>query len=202
MLRDNFGRVWGRCRNCRQICTDGSEEDSKVGCAFVSDSHGGVQRLPDDSSVFAAEAGAVDLALDFVGTCDANNGFIVFSGSLSVSKAVNRGGSGNPRIRGLLEECQGLLACKEVALCWILGHVGVRGSEMVDRRARASLSLEPDSFGILFFNFGPSINRCILEEWQASWSGSVGDELLDIRPAIGGCRSVVRGIGGEEVVLS
>ena len=29
--------------------------------------------LPDDSSIFTAEAKAVDLALDFIKTCDTNN---------------------------------------------------------------------------------------------------------------------------------
>ena len=32
-----------------------------------------MQRLPDDSSIFTAEAKAVDLVLDFISTCDANN---------------------------------------------------------------------------------------------------------------------------------
>ena len=38
-----------------------------------------MQRLPDDSSIFTAEAKAIDLALDFISTCDANNKFIIFS---------------------------------------------------------------------------------------------------------------------------
>ena len=35
-----------------------------------------MQCIPDDSSVFTAEAKAVDLALDFITTCDTNNKFI------------------------------------------------------------------------------------------------------------------------------
>ena len=38
-----------------------------------------MQRIPDDSSIFTAEAKAIDLALDFISTCDANNKFIIFS---------------------------------------------------------------------------------------------------------------------------
>ena len=44
---------------------------------------------PDDSSIFTAEAKAVDLALDFIIPCDTNNKFIIFSDSLSVLKAMN-----------------------------------------------------------------------------------------------------------------
>ena len=38
-----------------------------------------MQRIPDDSSIFTAEAKAVDLALDYIRTCDTYNKFIIFS---------------------------------------------------------------------------------------------------------------------------
>ena len=53
------------------------KEDSKVGCAVISDNHSNMQRIPDDSSIFTAEAKAVDLALDFISYCDASNKFII-----------------------------------------------------------------------------------------------------------------------------
>ena len=62
-----------------------------------------MQRIPDDSSIFTAEAKAVDLDLDFISTYDANNKFIIFSDSLSVLKAMNHTGSKNPQIQKLLE---------------------------------------------------------------------------------------------------
>ena len=48
-----------------------------------------MQRIPDDSLIFTAEAKAVDLALDFIRSCDTNNKFIIFSDSLSVLKATD-----------------------------------------------------------------------------------------------------------------
>ena len=83
---------------------------SKVGCAVISDNHSNMQRIPDDSSIFTAEAKAVDLALDFISTCDANNKFIIFSDSLSVLKAMNHTSSKNQQIQKLLEKCHDLLA--------------------------------------------------------------------------------------------
>ena len=68
-----------RYKNYQPIYTDGSKEDSKVGCAVISDNHSNMQRIPDDSPIFTAEAKAIDLALDFISTCDANNKFIIFS---------------------------------------------------------------------------------------------------------------------------
>ena len=46
--------------------------------------HSYMQRIPDYSSNFTAEAKAVDLTLDFIRTCDTNNRFIIFSDSLYI----------------------------------------------------------------------------------------------------------------------
>ena len=170
-----------RYKNCQQVYTDGPKVDSKVGCAVISDNHSNMQRIPDDSSIFTAEAKAIDLALDFISTCDANNKFIIFSDSLSVLKAMNHTSSKNPQIQKLLEKCHELLAYKEIALCWIPSHIGIQGNDMVDKQAETSLSLEPTSFKIPFSNFKPSINKYILEEWQTSWNNSIGNKLLDIK---------------------
>ena len=48
-----------------------------------------MQRKPDDSSILTAESKAVDLASDFIRTCDTNNKFIIISDSFSVLKAMN-----------------------------------------------------------------------------------------------------------------
>ena len=98
-----------------------------------------------------AEAKAVDLALDFISTCDANNKFIIFSDSLSVLKAMNHTSSKKTQIHKLLEKCHELLTYKEIVLCWISSHIGIQGNEMVDKQAKTSLSLEPTSFKISFF---------------------------------------------------
>ena len=63
-----------------------------------------MQCIPDDSSIFTAEAKAVDLVLDFIRTCVTNNKFIIFSESLTVSKAINYISSKNPQIQKLLEK--------------------------------------------------------------------------------------------------
>ena len=199
-LKDDFRRLKSRYKNYQEVHTDGSKEDSKVGCAVISDNHSNIQRIPDDSSIFTAEAKAVDLALDFISTCDAN--IIIFSDSLSELKAMNHTSSKNPQIQKLLEKCHELLASKEIVLCWIRSHICIQGNEMVDQQAKTSLSLEPTSFKIPFSNFKPSINKYILEEWQTSWNNSIGNKLLDIKPNISEYQSVVTNIKREEVVLA
>ena len=60
-----------------------------------------MQRIPDASSIFTAEAKAVDLALDFI-ELDTNHKFIIFSDLLSELKAMNHTSSKNPQIGKLL----------------------------------------------------------------------------------------------------
>ena len=69
ILKDDFRWLQSRY-NYQRIYTDGSKEDSEVGCAVISDNHSNMQRIPDDSSIFT---------LDFIRTCDTNNKFIIFS---------------------------------------------------------------------------------------------------------------------------
>ena len=58
-----------------------------------------MQRISDDSSIFTADAKAVDLALDFIRTYDTNNNFVMFSYSFLVLKAMNHTSSKNPQIQ-------------------------------------------------------------------------------------------------------
>ena len=122
-----------------------------------------MQRIPDNSSFFTAEAKAIDLALDFISTCDAYNKFIIFSDSLSVLKAMNHFSSKNPQIQKLLKKCHELLAFKEIALCWIPSHIGIQGNEIVDKQAKTSLSLEPT---FLKFHFPISSHLSINISWK------------------------------------
>ena len=95
--KEDFRRLQSRYKNYQQVYTDGSKEDSTVGCAVISGNHSNIQRIPDDSSIFTAEAKAYDPALGFIRTCETNNKFIIFSDSLSVLKAMNDTSSKNPQ---------------------------------------------------------------------------------------------------------
>ena len=57
ILKDDFRKMQSRYKNYQQIYTDGS----KVGSSVISDNHRNMQRIPDDSSIFTAEAKAIDL---------------------------------------------------------------------------------------------------------------------------------------------
>ena len=118
ILKDDSRRLQSRYKKKQQVYTDGSMEDLKVGCAVKIDNHINMQRIPDDSSIFTAEAKAVDLASDFIRTCDTNNKFIVFPDSISVLKAMNHTQIApilSKRAEGRHFRC--MVCCNDTAIC-------------------------------------------------------------------------------------
>ena len=56
-------------------------------------------RIPDGSSIFTAEAKAIDLTLDLVDSCNSHGKFIIFSDPFSVLQALTHTSSKNPQIQ-------------------------------------------------------------------------------------------------------
>ena len=80
ILKQNFQVLQSRYTEYQHIYTDGSKDGEKVGCAVLSGNHCNSLRIPDGSSVFTAEAKAIDLALDFINSCFLSDKFLIFSG--------------------------------------------------------------------------------------------------------------------------
>ena len=120
-------------------------------------------RIPDGSSVFTAEARAIDLALDFVNTCTYTDKFVTFSDSLSVLQALNHTSSKNSHIHLLLKHHK-ISSSKTFIYCWIPSHIGIYGNEKVDKNAKESLNLEVTGFKIPFNNCKPFINKYVCDK--------------------------------------
>ena len=84
-------------------------------------------RIPDGSSVFTADAKAIDLVMDFVKNCDNTYKFVIFSDSLSVLQALNKSASKNPQIQQLLLKHHEIASSKTIIYCWIPSHIGIYG---------------------------------------------------------------------------
>ena len=202
IMKQNFHILQSRYTEYQHIYTDGSKDGEKVGCAFLYGNHFSSLRIPDGSSVFTAEAKAIDLALDFIDSCFLHDKFLIFSDSLSVLKALNHTSSKNLQIQKLLEKHHKIANTKEILFCWLPSHVGIIGNEIADRKAKDSLHLNMSTFEIPFNSFKPLINKYILSEWQKSWDTATFNKLHAIKPVVGNNSSAIRNVRREDVVIT
>ena len=201
LMKQNFQELQSRLSDYQHIYTDGSKVEDKVGCAYISGSHHEKIRLPDGSSIFTAESKAIDMALDYVMNNSLENKFVIFSDSLSVLKSLNHTASKNPKIQNVIEKHHELSKSKDILFCWLPSHVGIKGNEAADVKAKASLDLEISNFKLPCTDFKPFINRYILSKWQLSWDRATFNKLHEIKPVLGK-NNIYRSLRREEVVLT
>ena len=78
LLKESFHQLQSQFIDNQCIYTDGSKEENKVGCATFTNGNCKTLRLPDGSSIFTAEAKAIDLALDFINECNSKDKLLYF----------------------------------------------------------------------------------------------------------------------------
>jgi hypothetical protein len=86
-----------------EIYTDGSKDQNKVAFAAVSGNDILSARLPNNSSIFTAEAKALQLAVDFIKYSDDENR-IIYSDSFSCLQAIQNCKTDHPFIHNILKE--------------------------------------------------------------------------------------------------
>ena len=202
LLKQNFHELQSYYSDHEHIYTDGSKDEEKVGCAAAKYDDCKKMRIPDGSSVFTAEAKAIDLALDFVNNCTYTDKFVIFSDSLSVLQALNHTSSKNSQIQHLLLKHHEISSSKSVIYCWIPSHIGIYGNEKVDKSAKESLDLEVTDFKIPFNNFKPFINKYVCDKWQTLWDETPFNKLKEIEPIVNHHRLVPKLSRREEIVLA
>ena len=102
-MKSNFQELKSHYMDYKHIYTDGSKDDMKVGCAIVSDDFSETMRISDGSSIFTAEAKAIDLALELIVDCETLNKFVIFSDSLSVLKSLYHTSSKIPKFKNYIK---------------------------------------------------------------------------------------------------
>jgi len=107
-----------------KIFTDGSKDGSLVVAAAVSTATNLSCRLPDNSSIFSAEAYAILLATDIIKSSIGTK-FVIFSDSLSCLQAIQNRLWDNPIILNLLNSLHTLIAAgASIIFVWLPSHVG------------------------------------------------------------------------------
>ena len=72
----------------------------------------------------------------------------------------------------------------DIHLCWLPGHVGIRGNERADRAAKMARRTNMQPCLILPSDFKPSIRKHITAIWQSTWDESPLNKLHEITPIV------------------
>jgi ribonuclease HI len=85
-------------------------------------------RLPNESTIFTAEAKAIQLAFEYIKTSN-DKQFTIFSDSLSCLQAIKNTNIEHPFILDILKQyCILRRQNKIVEFCWIPSHIGIYGN--------------------------------------------------------------------------
>ena len=144
------------------VFTDGSKDNGQAACAAILNKTVLKKALPVESSIFTAEARAVDL-VDIISKSK-HKKFIIFSDSLSVLLSSKK--FQNPLIIKLLSRLDSVSNRKEIIICWTPNHIIVRGNERADSAAKSALDLTPDKSRIPYTDLKPTINKFLHTKWQ------------------------------------
>lgn len=170
-------------------------------CAAVSNEKTLKKALPTESSIFTAEICAIDLALSIIEK-DEHRKFLIFSDSLSVLTSLNNKKLENPLIIKLTNRIDSLSEHKEIFICWIPSHIGIRGNERADLAAKSALNLKPDTINIPYTDFKPKINQLIHAKWQRQWNNNTNNKLYQIKPILEKWRQTPPKSRKEQVVIT
>ena len=154
-----------------------------------------------ESSIFTTEANAIDLTLDIISKSK-HKTFIIFSNSLSVLLFSINKRFENPLTFKLLSRLDSMSNCKEIKICWIPSHIGVRGNEKIDLAAKSALDLTPDKFRIPYADLKPKINKFLHTKWQQYWNDNIHNKLFQIQPTLGEWRRALRKSRREQIIIS
>ena len=200
--RDEFFSVRSEFPSHVAIYTDGSKDDSRVAAAAVVRGRSFSTRLPDQSSIFTAEARALLLALEYV---EASTGreFILFSDSRSCLEALSHLKTDHPIITRILSRLRSLeMAECDIRFCWIPGHVGISGNEQADMAAKKALDKNIEPCLIPHSDLRPAIHKYVTRKWQSEWDECPNNKLHRITPSVGEVRSSSLKSRRDQVILT
>ena len=143
-----------------EVYTDGSKTDERVGAAAVINRHfqnGETtcrqlsKRLPNNSTIFAAEATSITLALNYYRHMDpVQHNVVICSDSMSCLQAIEGKDTDNPLICQIMNLLWALSdKGTRVRFCWVPSHCSIKGNEIVDQLAKETLDHDIDPLSTL-----------------------------------------------------
>ena len=209
--QDNFNEYHETQGSCDEVYTDGSKINERVGAAAVMNCHfqnGETtscqlsKRLPDNSTIFAAEATAISLALNYYRYMgQVHHNVVVYSHSMFCLQAIESEDTENPFI------------CHIMNLLWLLNdngahvhlyHCAIEGNERLDQLAKETLDHDIDPLASVHYADLKALDNSF-NQWlvQTRWDVAAhGRDLYLLKPTLGpqkNCQYLTR---AEEVVIT
>ena len=103
----------------------------------------------------------------------------------------------------LLNRLEILSKTKEVELCWIPSHIGIKGNDQADSAVKIVWKMPIDkSFKILYTDLKIEIKNFTQNKWQLRWNNTPHNKLQTIKAEIGEWKEGYRKSHREEIILS
>ena len=199
-----------------EVYTDGSKINERVGAAAVINRHfqnGETtcrqlsKRLPNNSTIFAVEASAITLALDYYRYMDpVQHDVVVYSDSMSCLQAIEGEDTENPLICHIMNLLWALVEQQRHScpLLLVPSHCGIEGNEIVDQLAKETLDHDVDPLATVHYaDLKPVVNSYIQQEVQIKWDVSIhGRDLYLLKPTLGPPKKFKHLTRSEEVVIT
>ena len=198
-----------------EVYIDGSKMNERVGAAAVINRHlqnGETtcrqlsKRLPDNSTIFAAEATAISLALNYYQHMGpVHHDVVIYSDSMSCLQAIEGENTENAFICHIMNLLW-LLSDKRtyVRFCWIPSHYGIEGNERVDQLAKETIDQDIDQLASVHYTaMKPLVNSYIQKLVQTKWDVAVhGRDIYLVKPTLEPPKKFQHLTRAEEVVIT
>ena len=198
-----------------EVYTDGSKINERVGAAAVINrnfQNGETtcrqlsKRLPDNSTIFAAEATAISLALNYYQHMGpVHHDVVVYSDSMSCLQAIEGEDTENPFICHIMNLLWSLSdKGTRVRFCWVPSNCGIDGNEKVDQLAKETFDQDIDPLAnVHYTDMKPLVNSYIQKLVQTKWDVAVhGRDLYLVKPTLGPPKKFQHLTRAEEVVIT
>ena len=194
-----------------EVYTDGSKINERVGAAAVINRHfqngeTTCRQLSDNSTIFAAEATAISLELNYYQHMGpVHHDVVVYSDSMSCLQTIEGEDTENPFICHIMNLLWLLSDTgTHVHFCWIPSHCGIEGNERVDQLAKETLDQDIDPLASVHYtDMKPLVNSYIQKLVQTKWDVAVhGRDLYLVKPTLGPPNKFLHLTRAEEVVIT
>ena len=160
----------------------------------------------ENSTIFAAEATAISLALNYYQHMGpVHQDVVIYSDLMSCLQAIEGEDTDNPLICHIMNLLW-LLSDKgtHVRFCWIPSHCSIEGNERVDQLAKETLDQDMDPLASVHYtDMKPPVNSYIQKLAQTKWDVAVhGRDIYLMKPTLEPPKKFQHLTRAEEVVIT